>query len=416
MGEEKIFVDAEGSDETIEEENEVEKKEGEMKEMIEILKRKKDEYEEERKEKRENLDVEEYVDYLISDFPSELRAEVTKDLNKMIEAGLKGNQLKAVLDVTARRVENGYRSKLTGLSNKEFVRADIVNDIDNILKKENVEVEDFKKIGYVFLDLNGLKGINDIAGHKQGDKFLKLAAKALNDEEIEEFAKENGLELKVAHESGDEFSIKVKGEKALTEDLLNGLIKKVQGVLYNMEEAKEIIDLKDEKTLYEFYKIEATTNGDEIFLIDSKKFKDFKETIPEDYEFRAFFSAGASTLYEGVMEMDGDIKNRITEEDSYEKGLGKSMGGMLDGAELRMFANKKEDKENARKSEEEHEKTLARVWDAGREGGREMKEELILKRKENEELKQKIEIIEKEKEALVEAREVKKCLHCGKDI
>lgn len=62
-----------------------------------------------------------------------------------------------------------YRDILTGLYNRTYFE----EKISEILKQENYQV------GIVLGDLNGLKIVNDIFGHLEGDNFIKIAAEVL---------------------------------------------------------------------------------------------------------------------------------------------------------------------------------------------------------------------------------------------
>ena len=94
------------------------------------------------------------------------------------------------------------KDMLTGVLNR--------NEMNNYVDRLSNETSDKKEsIGVVFVDLNGLKRVNDEKGHNAGDTLLKDAAKAL--EEV--FDVNN-----IYRAGGDEFTMIVPGASA--EDLI----------------------------------------------------------------------------------------------------------------------------------------------------------------------------------------------------
>ena len=57
-------------------------------------------------------------------------------------------------------------------------------------------------VGIVFLDLNGLKEVNDVNGHEAGDQFIRNAANVL----VEVYGKDH-----IYRSGGDEFTIVLEG-------------------------------------------------------------------------------------------------------------------------------------------------------------------------------------------------------------
>ena len=94
------------------------------------------------------------------------------------------------------------KDMLTGVLNR--------NEMNNYVDRLSNETSDKKEsIGVVFVDLNGLKRVNDDKGHNAGDTLLKDAAKAL--EEV--FDVNN-----IYRAGGDEFTMIIPGASA--EDLI----------------------------------------------------------------------------------------------------------------------------------------------------------------------------------------------------
>ena len=94
------------------------------------------------------------------------------------------------------------KDMLTGVLNR--------NEMNNYVDRLSNETSDKKEsIGVVFVDLNGLKRVNDDKGHNAGDTLLKDAAKALG----EVFDVNN-----IYRAGGDEFTMIIPGASA--EDLI----------------------------------------------------------------------------------------------------------------------------------------------------------------------------------------------------
>ncbi len=105
---------------------------------------------------------------------------------------------------------------LTGTMNR--------NAMNERVSKFNTEGEDpVKSLGIVFVDLNGLKRVNDGNGHYEGDRFLKKAAAHIReifvDDEIYRAGGDEFMVL-VINNTGEEFYSKVR-EMALAKDRLN---------------------------------------------------------------------------------------------------------------------------------------------------------------------------------------------------
>ncbi|HRR77922.1 MAG TPA: GGDEF domain-containing protein [Ruminococcus sp.] len=138
---------------------------------------------------------------------------------------------------------------LTGVMN----RNEMNNYVDALSKSSSG-----KSVGVVFADLNGLKAVNDGAGHNAGDTLLKNAANALR-------------EVFAIHEifraGGDEFVAVVT---AVTEDELNSKAEKLRSVSKKYDDLVFAIgsafegDVRDVRT--------ALHNADERMYADKKHY------------------------------------------------------------------------------------------------------------------------------------------------
>lgn len=100
---------------------------------------------------------------------------------------------------------------------------------------EAIAEENSNKLGLLFLDLDGLKDVNDTEGHGEGDKYILNALEAIKDtvrhtpsDLIIHGEKGDGLP-KVVHTSGDEFIVLLPGID--TEQVAQGIAKRIKETL-----------------------------------------------------------------------------------------------------------------------------------------------------------------------------------------
>lgn len=145
-----------------------------------------------------------------------------------------------------------YRDMLTHLYNR--------NKYINVVETSNGH--NLKNVGVAYIDLNGLKKINDNNGHAQGDAFICTAANVLADTFPDESYRVGG----------DEFVIIVKGmEKGAFEEKINEIKenmkkKKVSisiGVLYeeNVDDLEKLLKSADELMYIEKERFHRENSG-----------------------------------------------------------------------------------------------------------------------------------------------------------
>lgn len=103
--------------------------------------------------------------YIVVDNPSEMysnRFSIVETISYFISIALENEKLNNIL------IYNSYYDNLTGL----FNRNKYLDDIEKFSYKD-------EEIGILFMDINGLKNINDLYGHLHGDDILKEAADIL---------------------------------------------------------------------------------------------------------------------------------------------------------------------------------------------------------------------------------------------
>jgi len=74
--------------------------------------------------------------------------------------------------------DRALRDKLTGLPNYDFFKDHIQPEIDDVADPEKKT----ESLGIVFIDMNGLKQINDTLGHQVADEIIIRIAQILNEQ------------------------------------------------------------------------------------------------------------------------------------------------------------------------------------------------------------------------------------------
>jgi len=181
--------------------------------------------------------------------------------------------------------------------NKERVRYEMKKLINYIITTQSVEkMENFAR---VFMDVNGLKPINDFVSHENGDKFLLRAVTILTDNErVQKFADDNNLNIIPSSEGGDEFGYWLeKQDGPVTTDIIN-----------------DLGDIVKEEV--------AAMNTDDIFDITDNQLKAklAKENLkpPAGFKFKPSISFGGLTLLQAyaAMESDKDMSAMATHDEA----------------------------------------------------------------------------------------------------
>jgi len=92
------------------------------------------------------------------------------------------------------------------LPNRAFVVHKMKERVDKMLEKETIRPEDAHSMARLDLDMNGLKALNDLGGHKSGDEGLKLVSEVLKNGETVRWLREQGIEAVASIEGGDELA------------------------------------------------------------------------------------------------------------------------------------------------------------------------------------------------------------------
>ena len=249
---------------------------------------------------------------------------------------LSPTELKAEQMFMTNEAYKGLVDSRFNLPNKVFAKTEIVKHLDNLFSQEKPKESDFKKIGRLSFDLDGLKAINDLTGsHEKGDKYLRMVADIFKDEELTDDLRGIGIESIVSVDGGDEFGIILKADfdlSARNQKLGDSAIN------YVVEKIKEKVNGLKINNLIDF-------NNPKI----KSRFEEMGIKVPENYELKASISGGGATLFEGLSRLD------LGENASYEQFLDGIMGNTLEESDLQMNLDKKngiKKLENSDKSEE----------------------------------------------------------------
>ena len=123
--------------------------------------------------------------------------------------------------------EEGYNlEKKYGFKNLGWMKKAIKESLIESFKKSNdvkgLQAE-LERYGKVISDVNGLKSINDLAGHNMGDAYLdRIANIFANNSLIKEFAEKYGIVYTIAREGGDEFGLLLERKTGSLNELVNG--------------------------------------------------------------------------------------------------------------------------------------------------------------------------------------------------
>jgi GGDEF domain-containing protein len=302
--------------------------------------------------------------------PLELKEEAIKKINRLRKYGLNETSLMIEAAVMAKEIREQYCDKRfePGMLNKSIAKIKVEQMVDNLFRdgkksKAGLKMEDLKRVARVSIDLNGLKAVNDLThNHENGDRFLRLAASALRQENIEQFLKEKfgdkkeDVKFYVTADGGDEFALIIKTKKEITKEILDKLMEVINNNLAENKEAEEILDFNNETVLRSFSGI---TKEDWAGKNDKEKkniLKKAKEQIPSEFKFRATASMGAATLYESFENF------KIKDGDNYERILEKLMGGLFAQSDKKSQENKEMYKKELRKSDNREDNFLSEIY------------------------------------------------------
>ncbi|MDD4902734.1 MAG: hypothetical protein PHE24_06395 [Patescibacteria group bacterium] len=376
---------------------------------------------------RKKMTVNETVESVVKGQPEAIKEKVmrthdriagyTSELEKYgVPKEFRDSMVKTEVDIDSRETQASYRDKRIDMPNQELAKLETMRALSEVLDHEPT-LEDLKKVARVTFDLNGLKVVNDYSGdYAKGDLYLRLMKKALENDEVKDFAEDNRFKFTACREGGDEFSAIITSEIPLTEEVLNGFIKKVKNLLENDSDAENCLNMDDDETILRWKHKVPAVEGRRLELAklraggreikDDYKFTkeeqdeadrlgekwktealvEYRKEIPPGFKFKGRVAAAAATVYDGLMDERNAGRNVIGENDNYEDALVKMTDCEFASGDKDMHVEKVTGKAGmyGKKDTDPYEYFLVQLYDSTRSG--EQAEELDRERKKSEAL------------------------------
>lgn len=324
----------------------------------------------------EKVDIHEIVQKKAARIPYAEKIRISREIReneklvKAVEAAIKGEsngdsikrlkeRFKEIGNDLVLTAEKLYADQSFDIPNYPYLKHEQLSMIDRIIAREDGAL--LNNIGFMFFDVDALKTVNDRSegGHSAGDLYLEKIASVLTNGKAVKWLRNQGLEVIVAHRSGDEFMVSIKDIESVDRDDFMGINDEMPAenmsiLEYAMRIIQQEVQALETKDLFDFSK-------------DKQRAMFQGLDIPADFKFQASMSGGAVSLREAVDTIlqevaRGDISiNNM----SYEEILKKIQGKMLDMADNTMIENKGIDKKR-RESGSEVEQLMEKVYRAGR--------------------------------------------------
>ncbi|MFA5652119.1 MAG: GGDEF domain-containing protein [Candidatus Paceibacterota bacterium] len=264
---------------------------------------------------KEEKDGEQNFPKIIEQLPKDLRFDVQEKFERFKSYGLSEKQLIFELKKEIRDIKTAYEDKRFEIPNGSYLRYEIAHLVDTLVN-EKVNLTKIRGLGIINFDVNGLKAVNDIAGHEQGTEYLRRIVQVFKVGHTTKDLEDNGVKVFVSSNGGDEFAIILSDDVNLTE-VRNGQIF-INKILRYYQEEVSSIDMSD---LVDF-------SNPEI----AKKFEGIE--IPNNFKFTASISGGTALLEE--IFTDDKILPEIENEDlDYSDKLGKIISALFEKSDTR---------------------------------------------------------------------------------
>ena len=232
---------------------------------------------------KEDKDGEQNFPKIIEQLPKDLRFDVQEKFERLKSYGLNEKQLLFELKKEVRDLKSAYEDKRFEIPNGSYLRYEISHLVDSLVN-EKINLVKIRGLGILNFDVNGLKAINDLAGHEKGTEYLKRIVDTFKKGHTTKDLEDNGVRVFVSSNGGDEFAIILSDDVNLTEvkggqTFLNKILRYYQDEIAALN-MSDMIDFSDEK----------------IF----KKFEGLE--IPKNFKFIASVSGGTALLEEVLID------------------------------------------------------------------------------------------------------------------
>ena len=168
--------------------------------------------------------------------------------------------------------------------NRRFLEHILKEKISDLVAKEESTEDDLFGMARVHFDMNGLKALNDLAGHEAGNHGLSIIADILKQGKTTRWLESLGYHVSTAAEGGDEFGIVAMGAKDIRphiDAIRDGYTQEVEHY-----DASALIDFTDSK------------------VKESLAMLGISDEIPKDFMFKLSTSCGIVTFGEALGVVD----------------------------------------------------------------------------------------------------------------
>ncbi len=287
------------------------------------------------------------------------------DLNRLNEYGISNDVILSEIKNRVLELANLHNDTMEGinLKKKSFAKEFVKKEI---LKEVSKEKPELGKIARVSFDVNGLKAVNDLNGgdHSKGDDYLVLAAEIFKKDIIQNWAKENNMQILPTKDGGDEYGVILVSEEAVSRKQLDEFIDLVKIEVNSdeiVEESAKILDFKEDKVQRCF----ANMRESSWVALDPKKRQEIVSSfeIPADFKFPLRMSAGAINLAEAItVSNKKETKNQLKPGDNLGIISSKVMGALFAESDEQMCEDKKEFKESLGDHDDDSMRFLSKVY------------------------------------------------------
>jgi GGDEF domain-containing protein len=264
--------------------------------------------------------------------------------------GADEEKMKEMVEERMDEIELSFLDKRYETPNREYLQREMFQAVDKVFDGET-DYNKTRNVALINFDLNGLKSVNDLSGHQNGDKYLQTVVEVFRSGKISTLLDENGIKPFFATYGGDEFAVLLNSDIDLTSEEIIPGFDKPQGI--------QLVDWITAQYQEEIF------NSDCGGLVDfsnpavQKKFKGIK--IPNNFKYRASVSGGCVTLADILLDMDEEERERILSLD-YDKLINNLVGGLFDASDRYAMGNKIDFKLSLEKSPDENDNFLAILY------------------------------------------------------
>lgn len=159
------------------------------------------------------------IDTLLEGLPAELKQAVRKKVEfyKTKQPAFYNKEIYLEAKELVRLEMLAYldRRQYLAMYNRRWAEHKIFDGLIDIVSRGDFGDVDLFSLARVNFDLNGLKALNDLAGHEAGNKGLERFALMLKSGETTGWLRQERLEVTPTAEGGDEFGMILKADKDL---------------------------------------------------------------------------------------------------------------------------------------------------------------------------------------------------------